>query len=100
MVGHLTSPHFLSLIEDDDMSLHHPHNTPLHIEVIIHKTCVKCVLRDEGVGLNIFTLCLVCALGYSKDAIKPRKRITIKGYDEEEHSFKGIVVFLIRVGPM
>lgn len=37
MVGHLTVPHCLSFSENDDASLTHPHNTTLHIEVIIHK---------------------------------------------------------------
>ena len=35
MVGHLTSPHYLSFSEEDDHSLSHPHNNPLHIEVIV-----------------------------------------------------------------
>lgn len=43
---------------------------------------------------------LVHALGYSEDAVDPQKKITIKAYDEEEHSSKGIVVLPIRVGPL
>lgn len=37
MVGPLTTPHFLSFSEQDDVSLTHPHNASLHIEVLIHK---------------------------------------------------------------
>ena len=100
MVGHLTTPHCLSFTKEDDMSLQHPHNAPLHIEVLIHKTRIKRVLIDGGVGLNICSLSLVCSLGYSEDAVDPRKMITIKAYDEEEHSSKGIVILPIRVGPL
>ena len=35
MVGHLTLPHYLSFSQEDDHSLSHPHNNPLHIEVMI-----------------------------------------------------------------
>ncbi|GLJ28698.1 hypothetical protein SUGI_0565650 [Cryptomeria japonica] len=38
MVGYLTTPHCLSFTKEDDMSLQHPHNAPLHIEVLIQKT--------------------------------------------------------------
>lgn len=44
MVGHLTSPHYLTFSEEDDNSLSHPHNQPLHIEAMIHKHHIKCVL--------------------------------------------------------
>lgn len=37
MVGHFTTPHCLSFTKEYDMSLQHPHNAPLHIEVLIHK---------------------------------------------------------------
>lgn len=99
MVGHLIAPHCLSFIEDDDIFLEHPHNAPLHIEVLIHKTHVKHVLIDGGVGLNICSLSLVHVLGYFEDVVYPHKKITIKSYDEEECSCKGVVVFPIRVGP-
>jgi hypothetical protein len=34
MVGHLTAPHYISFSENDDISLTHPHNVTLHIEVV------------------------------------------------------------------
>lgn len=43
---------------------------------------------------------LVLALGFSETAIDPKKKITIKAYDEEERSSKGSVVLPIRVGPI
>lgn len=55
---------------------------------------------DGGAGLNICSLSLVRALGYSEDAVDPCKNITIKAYDEEERSSKGIVILPIRVGPL
>ena len=58
------------------------------------------MLIDGGAGLNICTLKLVLALGFSKNVVDPKKKITIKAYDEEERSSKGSVVLLIRVGPM
>lgn len=92
MVGHLTMLHYLSFYKQDDASLTHPHNSTLHIEVFIHKHWVKRVLIDGGVGLNIFTLKLICALGYSNNAIDARRKITIKSYDKEEISSKGLIV--------
>lgn len=49
-------------------------------------------------GLNICTFKLVKALGFSKHIIDPRWDITIKAYDEDEYSTKGMVVLPIRVG--
>lgn len=60
MVGHLNVPHTLSLLENDDVSLNHPHNTPLHIEALVKKHQIKHVLIDGGAGLNICTLNLIC----------------------------------------
>lgn len=91
MVGHLIAPHCLSFSENDDASLQHPYNAPLHVEVSINKTHVKCVLIDGGAGLNICALSLIKALGYSENAVDPKKKITIKAYDESERSSKGIV---------
>ena len=55
---------------------------------------------DSGVGLNICTLKLVKALGYTKDVVDPRKKITIKSYNDQERSSKGMVILPIRVGPV
>lgn len=37
-------------------------------------------------------------MGYTKDVINPKKKITIKAYDDEERSTKGMVILPIRVG--
>lgn len=100
MVGHLTLPHYLSFFEEDDNSLNHPHNQPLHIKVMIHKHRVKRVLIDGGAGLNICTYNLITRLGYFENVIDPRKKITIKAYDEEERTSKGLVLLSIKVGPV
>lgn len=100
MVGHLIAPHCLSFYEKDDASLQHPHNAPLHVEVSINKTRVKRVLIDGGACLNICVLSLIKALGYSENAIDPKKKITIKAYDEAERSSKGTMVLPIRIGPV
>lgn len=100
MVGHLTSPHYLTFSEEDDNSLNHPHNQPLHIEAMIHKHKVKHVLIDGGAGLNICTYSLLTQLGLSENVIDPCKKITIKSYDEEERTSKGLVSLPIRVGPV
>ena len=84
MVGHLTSPYYMSFSEEDDNSLSHLHNQPLHIEVMIHEKCVHWVLIDNGVGLNIFSAALLRQLDYDAKSIDPRRRITIKAYDEVE----------------
>ena len=78
MVNHLASPHFLTFSEEDDKSISHPHNLALHIEVMIHKTHVRRVLIDGGAGLNICTISMLKALGYSEEVIDTRKKITIK----------------------
>ena len=62
MVGHLTMPHLISFTEHDDLAIHQPHNTPLHIEVLVHSHKIKRVLIDGVVGFNICTLKLVLAL--------------------------------------
>ena len=99
MVNYISSPHYLTFLEEDDKSLSHPHNLSLHIEVMIHKTHVKCVLRDGGVRLNICSLSLLKMLGYSKQVIDTRRKIIIKAYDEVERSSKGLVILPIRIGP-
>ena len=99
MVRHLTMPH-LSFTEHDDLSIHQPHNAPLHIDVLVHSHKIKRVLIDGGAGLNICTLKLVLALGFSKDAVDPKKKIIIRAYDEEERSSKGSVILPISVGPV
>lgn len=98
MVGHLTSPHYLTFSEEDDNSLNHPHNQPLHIEAMIHKHRVKHVLIHGGTGLNICTYNPLAQLGFSENVIDSAKKITIKAYDEEERTSKGLVILLIRVG--
>jgi len=60
-----------------------PHNTPLHIVVFIHRHCIKRVLIDGGASLNICTLKLVLTSGFFEATVDPRKKITIKAYDEE-----------------
>ena len=55
---------------------------------------------DGEAGLNICTFNLVKALGYTKDVVDPRKKITIKAYDDEERSSKGMVIIPIRVRPI
>ena len=100
MVGHLTSPHYLSFSEEDDHSLSHPHNNPLHIEVMIGQKPVRYVLIDNGAGLNICFASFLSQLGYGDDCIDARKKITIKAYNEEEWRSKGLVVLPIHVGPI
>jgi hypothetical protein len=100
MVGHLIIPHCLSFSNYDDASPSHPHNVALHIQVQIHKHCVKCVLIDGGVKLNIFTLKLFQALGFSKHSVDSNKRVTIKAYDDEEIPSQGLIVLPIQVRPV
>ena len=84
MVGHLTSPYYMSFSKEDENSLSHPHNQPLHIEVMIHQKRVRRVLIDNGAGLNIVSIVLLRQLHYFEDSIDPRHKITIKAYDEVE----------------
>lgn len=95
MVAHMTRPHNLTFSKHDDVSLNHPHNTFLHIKVLVYKHQVNRVLIDGGVGLNICTLKLIHALGFSNQSIDPNKKITINAYDDEEMSSKGIVILPI-----
>jgi hypothetical protein len=100
MVGHLTSPYLMTFSEEDDNSLNHPHNQPLHIEVMINQTRVRQVIIDNGVGLNIVSTALLRQIDYSKDSIEPRRKITIKEYNEVERKSLGLVVLPIRIGPV
>lgn len=70
MVGHLIALHCLSFSEYDDISLSHPYIATFHIKVQIHKHHVKRVLIDGEAKLNICTLKLIQALGFSKHAIE------------------------------
>ena len=74
----------MSFFEEDENSLIHPHNQPLHIKVMIHQKCVCRVLIDNGASLNIFFVAFLRKLDYSKDSINPHLKITIKEYDEVE----------------
>lgn len=74
------------------------HNDPLDLEVLVHRRKVRRVLIDGGVGLNICTLNLIKALGYSHHHIDITKQITIKSYDDEEHPSKGVVTLYLEVG--
>lgn len=98
MVGHLTSPHYLSFSEEDDNSLSHPHNQLLHIEVMIHQKYTCCMLIDNWSGLNIFSTTFLKKLGYSKESIDPCHKITIKAYDEVKHKSLGLFVLPLWVG--
>ena len=100
MVGHLTSPHYLSFSKEDDHSLSHPHNNLVHIEVLIGPKCVCHVLINNGAHLKKIFASLITQLGYNDDCIDARKKITIKAYDEEERRSKGLVVLPIYVGPI
>ena len=82
------------------MSIIQPQNSPLNFDVFIHRNRVKRALVDGGASLNIFTLNLVKVLGYAEDVIDPRKKITIKAYDDKERSSKGMVILPIKVGPV
>ena len=64
MVGHLTSPYYMSFSEEDDNSLTHPHNQPLHIEVMIHQKRVCRVLIDNRAGLNIVSIAFLRQLDF------------------------------------
>ena len=100
MVNHIMSPHYLFFLKEDDKSLSHLHNLAIHIEVMIHRTHVRRVLIDGGVGLNICSLNLVNTLGYSEHVIDTKRKITIKAYDEAERSSKGLAVLPVRIGPV
>ena len=84
-------------IKENDKDLNHPHNLALHIEVMIHKTLVRCVLIDGGAGLNIFPVNILEKLGYTNQDIDTRKKVTIRAYDGSERKFKGLVVLPIRI---
>lgn len=67
---------------------------------MIHKHQVKHVLIDGSIKMNICTYNLLIQLRFSKNDIDPRNKITIKDYDEEERTFKDLVLLPIRVGPI
>ena len=66
MVNHISNPHYVTILEENDKSLSHRHNLALHIKVMIQKTHVRHVLIDGGAKLNIFSLSLLKILGYSE----------------------------------
>ena len=88
----------MSFSEEDDNSLSHPHNQPLHIEVMIHQKRVRRVLIDNGAGLNIVSAALLRQLDYLEDSIDPHQKITIKAYDEVEQKSLGLMVLPLRIG--
>ena len=100
MVNHIVIHHYLSFLEEDDKSLSHWHNLALHIEVMIHRTHVRCALIDSGARLNICSLSLLKTLGYFEQVIDTIRKIIIKAYDEAERSSKGLVILPIRIGPI
>ena len=92
MVGHLNPPYYMSFSKEDNNSLSHSHNQPLHIKVMIHKKCVRRMLIDNGASLNIVSTTLLRQLEYFKESFDPRCKITIKAYDEVEQKYLGLVV--------
>ena len=61
--------------KEDDHSLSHPHNNPLHIEVMISPKCIPCVLVDNDAKLNISSASLLTQLGYDDNSIDAHKKI-------------------------
>ena len=55
------------------------------------------MLIDGGVRLNICPISILEKLGYSKQDIDTRQKVTIRAYDGSEIQSKGLVVFLIRI---
>ena len=98
MVGYLTTPHHVTFSNQDYSSPKTNHNDALHIETFVHKHKVRRILVDGGVGLNICSLKLVKALGFSDACVDPTKSIVIKAYDDEERSSRGVISLPIRVG--
>lgn len=72
------------------------HHSALKLSSI--KTHIEWLLIDGGAGLNIYTLKTITWLGYSGQVVDSRNKITIKAYDDEEHSSKGIVTLPLSVG--
>ena len=56
------------------------------------------VLIENGAALNIISINMIQQLGMSEFSIDPRRKITIKAYDEVEQPSKGLIVLPIRVG--
>lgn len=100
MVGSLRSSPCLTFSESNNTSFQQPHNASLHIEGFINKHRIEGVMIDNGACLNICTLQLVTTLRYAVESVDPRKKITIKAYDDAERSSKGEVVLPIQVGPV
>ena len=84
MVGHLTSPYYMFFSEEDDNSLSHLHNQPLHTEVMIYQKRVCRLLIDNRAGLNIVSTALLRQLDYFEESIDPLRKITIKVFNEVE----------------
>ena len=84
MVNHISSPHYLTFFEEDDQAFSYPRNLALHVEVHTFCSRVCRVLIENGVGLNIILFNMIQKLGMSKFSIDPRRKITIKAYDEVE----------------
>lgn len=74
----MTSPYYMSFSEEDENSLSHPHNQPLHIDVMIHRKHICQVLIDNGADLNIVFATFLRQLGYFEESLDPTCKITIK----------------------
>lgn len=98
MVRYLTTPHLITFLDQDYSILKPSHNDKLHIEFFIHKHKVRWVLVYGRARLNICSLKLVKALGFSDAHVDATMSIVIKAYDDEKCSFQGIITLPIRVG--
>lgn len=67
---------------------------------MIHKKCVRRVLIEYDVDLNICYGSLLTQLGYNEESIDHHRKITIKAYDEVEQKSKGLFSLPIRVRPI
>lgn len=82
MVGNIATSSRVAFTKQDVPIYRIMHNDSLHLVAYIHKKRIRRVLLDEGAGLNICTLKLLQALGYSQFHIDPTKKISIKEYDD------------------
>lgn len=88
------------MFTSNDAPINEDHNKPLHIEALIHKHKVKCILIDGRSGLNLCTYKLIKQLGLSEDLVDTSGRITIKAYDDVERVSNGMITLHLQVGPI
>ena len=97
LVGYLSASCALSFKTTNILVVEPDQTLPLRIAVMVSNFVVKRLMIDNGSGLNSCTRKFIKQVGYTEADII-NEVITIKAYDNLEHTTEGTILLPIRFG--